>query len=121
MGRCGLLALEAIQPRDFVRESNTILKFMQRVLWGKRQDGYILNSQDRYRCQIHEKDVIEKLGREIEHLEHGSEAHDAFVRFNAAAELLSFLDHYDCRRGLGDTDRTARRREDHDYPRPVHQ
>ena len=61
MGRCGLLALEAIQPQDFVRESNTILKFMQRVLWGKRQDGYILNSQDRYRCQIHEKDVIDNL------------------------------------------------------------
>ncbi|MBN9620753.1 MAG: extracellular solute-binding protein, partial [Actinobacteria bacterium] len=81
----GLLALEAIQPRDFVRESNTILKFMQRVLWGKRQDGYILNSQNRYRCQIHEKDVIEKLGGQIEPLEHGSEAHDAFVRFNAAA------------------------------------
>ncbi len=39
MGRCGLLALEAIQPQDFVRESNIILKFMQRVLWGKRQDG----------------------------------------------------------------------------------
>ncbi len=74
MGRCGLLALEAIQPQDFVRESNIILKFMQRVLWGKRQDGYILNSQDRYRCQIHEKDVIEKLQGEIEHFEHGSEA-----------------------------------------------
>ena len=87
MGRCGLLALEAIQPRDFVRESNTILKFMQRVLWGKRQDGYILNSQDRYRCQIHEKDVIEKLGREIERLEHGSEAHDAFVRFGNVVDV----------------------------------
>ena len=103
MGRCGLLALEAIQPQDFVRESNTILKFMQRVLWGKRQDGYILNSQDRYRCQIHEKDVIEKLKGELEYFEHGSDAHDTFVRFNAAAELLSFLDHYDCRLGLGDT------------------
>ena len=68
MGRCGLLALEAIQPQDFVRESNTILKFMQRVLWGKRQDGYILNSQDRYRCQIHEKDVragLVKLDRAL--------------------------------------------------------
>ena len=29
------------------------------VLWGKRQDGYILNSQDRYRCEIHEQDVID--------------------------------------------------------------
>ena len=55
MGRCGLLALEVIQPQDFVEESNIILKFMQRVLWGKRQDGWILNSQDRYRCLIHEK------------------------------------------------------------------
>ncbi|HKT74065.1 MAG TPA: hypothetical protein VJQ47_14335 [Steroidobacteraceae bacterium] len=103
MGRCGLLALEAIQPHDFVRESNTILKFMQRVLWGKRQDGYILNSQDRYRCKIHEQDILDSLTSQIEYFEHGSEAHDAFVRFNAAAELLSFLDHYDCRLGLGDT------------------
>lgn len=103
MGRCGLLALEAIKPQDFVEESNVILKFMQRVLWGKRQDGYILNSQDRYRCQIHEPDVIEKLRGQIEPLEPDSPAHSAFVQFNAAAELLSFLDHYDCRLGLGDT------------------
>ncbi len=103
MGRCGLLALEAIQPQDYVRESNTILKFMQRVLWGKRQDGYILNSQDRYRCKIHEADVIESLASQIEYFEHGSEPSDSFIRFNAAAELLSFLDHYDCRLGLGDT------------------
>ena len=73
------------------------------MLWGKRQDGYILNSQDRYRCQIHEKDVIANLVSQVEHFEPGSEAHDSFVRFNAAAELLSFLDHYDCRLGLGDT------------------
>lgn len=103
MGRCGLLALEAIQPQDYVRESNVILKFMQRILWGKRQDGFILNSQDRYRCRIHEKDVIDKLAGQIEYFSPGSEKHDSFVRFNAAAELLSFLDHYDCRLGLGDT------------------
>jgi hypothetical protein len=103
MGRCGLLALEVIQPDDFIEESNIILKFMQRVLWGKRQDGYILNSQDRYRCLIHEKDVLDSLVSQMEQFEPESEAHDAFVRFNAAAELLSFLDHYDCRLGLGDT------------------
>lgn len=103
MGRCGLLALEVIEPDDYIEESNIILKFMQRVLWGKRQDGYILNSQDRYRCQIHEQDVIDDLVGQLEDLEVGSPAHDAFTRFNAAAELLSFLDHYDCRLGLGDT------------------
>jgi hypothetical protein len=103
MGRCGLLALEAIKPQDFVEESNIILKFMQRVLWGKRQDGYILNSQDRYRCKIHDQDVIDDLLGQVEKLEPGSPAHDSFIRFNAAAELLSFLDHYDCRLGLGDT------------------
>ena len=122
MGRCGLLALEAILPQDFVRESNTILKFMQRVLWGKRQDGYILNSQDRYRCQIHEPDVIEKLKGEFEYFEHGSDKHDAFVRFNAAAELLAFLDHYDCRLGLGDTGPYPfGGRQDHDHTRSLHQ
>lgn len=103
MGRCGLLALEAIQPDDYVEESNTILKFMQRVLWGKRQDGYLLNSQDRYRCKIHDSDVLERFHSQLEHFEPHSEKHDTFVRFNAAAELLSFLDHYDCRLGLGDT------------------
>jgi hypothetical protein len=103
MGRCGLLALEAIGPDDYIGESNEILKFMQRVLWGKRQDGYILNSQDRYRCRIHEKDFLSQIAAQIEPLEAGSPKHGAFTQFNAAAELLSFLDHYDCRLGLGDT------------------
>ena len=58
-----------------MRESNIILKFMQRILWGKRQDGYILNSQNRYRgCQIHEKDTIDKLKIEVEYFEYESEA-----------------------------------------------
>jgi hypothetical protein len=103
MGRCGLLALEAIQPDDYIEESNEILKFMQRVLWGKRQDGYILNSQDRYRCRIHEVDFLEQITAQVEPLEPGSPSHHAFTQFNAASELLSFLDHYDCRLGLGDT------------------
>lgn len=103
MGRCGLLALEAIGPDDYIEESNEILKFMQRVLWGKRQDGYILNSQDRYRCRIHEPDFIEQIVSQVEPFEPDSPSHQAFTQFNAAAELLAFLDHYDCRLGLGDT------------------
>lgn len=103
MGRCGLLALEAISADDFIEESSTILKFMQRVQWGKRRDGWILNSQNRYRCQIHEEALRQQLASQIEHCEHGSPAHDALIRFNAAGELLSFLDHFDCRLGLGDT------------------
>jgi len=103
MGRCGLLALEAIGPDDYIEESNEILKFMQRILWGKRQDGYILNSQDRYRCQIHEPDFLQGIVNQLEDLEPDSPDHEAFTRFNAAAELLAFLDHFDCRLGLGDT------------------
>jgi len=103
MGRCGLLALEVIGPDDYIEESNEILKFMQRVLWGKRQDGYILNSQDRYRCQIHEPDFLQTIVDQVEPLEPGSPKHEHFTQFNAAAELLAFLDHYDCRLGLGDT------------------
>ncbi|HVL84876.1 MAG TPA: hypothetical protein VM367_11420 [Pseudonocardia sp.] len=103
MGRCGLLALEVIGPDDYVEESNEILKFMQRILWGKRQDGYILNSQDNYRCRIHEADFLEQITAQLEPLEADSPKHGAFTQFNAAAELLSFLDHYDCRLGLGDT------------------
>jgi hypothetical protein len=103
MGRCGLLALEEIGPNDYVEESNELLKFMQRVLWGKRQDGWILNSQDRYRCRIHEPALLEKFTAEMQRLEPGSPDHDALIQFNAAAELLAFLDHYDCRLGLGDT------------------
>ena len=103
MGRCGLLALEAIQPDDYVEESNDILKFMQRVLWGKRQDGYILNSQDRYRCRVHEQEILDQLLGELEDFKRDEPKHDAFTRFNAAATLLAFLDHFDCRLGLGDT------------------
>jgi hypothetical protein len=103
MGRCGLLALEVINDNDYVEESNIILKFMQRVLWGKRQDGYILNSQDRYRCQIHEQSLIDQLMGQVTELEEGSPDFGAFTTFNATAELLAFFDHYDCRLGLGDT------------------
>jgi hypothetical protein len=103
MGRCGLLALEVMKADEYVQESNEILKFMQRVLWGKRQDGYILNSQDRYRCRIHEQDFLDSIVAQVEELEPDSPKHSQFTRFNAAAELLSFLDHYDCRLGLGDT------------------
>ena len=104
MGRCGLLALEAIGPDDYVEESNIILKFMQRVLWGKRQDGLILNSQDRYRCQIHDQDFIDQLMSQVVDFEEGSRGlHAGSPQFNATAELLAFFDHYDCRLGLGDT------------------
>ena len=103
MGRCGLLALEAIKPDEYVEESNEILKFMQRILWGKRQDGYILNSQDRYRCRIHDQDFLDSIVNQVEELEPDSDKHHRFTQFNAAAELLAFLDHYDCRLGLGDT------------------
>lgn len=103
MGRCGLLALEVIGPDDYVAESNEILKFMQRILWGKRQDGFILNSQDRYRCRIHEDDFLQQLVGQIEPIEVDSPRHHAFTQFNAATELLAFLHHYDNRLGLGDT------------------
>ena len=103
MGRCALLALEAIQADDYIEESSTILKFMQRVQWGKRQDGWILNSQNRYRCEIHTEAFRSTLTPLLERCESGSPTHDALIRFNAAAELLSFLDHFDCRLGLGDT------------------
>jgi hypothetical protein len=103
MGRCGLLALEVIGQNDYIEESNEILKFMQRILWGKRQDGWILNSQDNYRCQIHEKPLLDRLTSQLDRIEDGSPDHEMVVKFNAAAELLSFLDHYDCRLGLGDT------------------
>ena len=103
MGRCGLLAGEWIRPDEYVEESNIILKFMQRVLWGKRQDGYILNSQDRYRCLIHDQALIDQLMGQVENFESGSPAQHVFEQFNATAELMAFFDHYDCRLGLGDT------------------
>ena len=103
MGRCALLALEAIGADDYIEESSTILKFMQRVLWGKRQDGWILNSQNRYRCQIHTQELIDRLLPALERFDESGPDHDALIQFSAAAELLSFLDHFDCRLGLGDT------------------
>lgn len=103
LGRCVLLALEAIEARDYVEESNAMCKFAQRVQWGKRQDGWTLNSQNRYRCQIHDQDLIDQLTTQCEDFEPESDKHNQFVAFNAAAELLAFFDHYDCRLGLGDT------------------
>ena len=104
MGRCGLLAARGIKPDDYVEEMQHILKFMQRVLWGKRQDGYILNSQDRYRCQIHEEDFLAAAAsRRSRTSSPASRSTHSLHQFNATAELLAFFDHYDCRLGLGDT------------------
>jgi hypothetical protein len=103
MGRCGLLAGDWIRPGDYVDEANTILKFMQRVLWGKRRDGYMFNSQNRYRCLVHDDDVLADLRTQLVDFDPGSEGQKVFQRFNATAELLAFFDHYDCRLGLGDT------------------
>ncbi len=103
LGRCVLLALEAIEPRDYVEESSAMCKFAQRVQWGKCQDGWILNSQNRYRCQIHEETLLDRLTTQCEDFEPESDKHSRFVAFNAAAELLAFFVHYDCRLGLGDT------------------
>jgi hypothetical protein len=102
MGRTGLLALGAIQPDDYVAESNVILKFMQRLKWAKRQDGYIYNSQDRYRAPVHDHDFLETITPQVVPLEPESPGYTQFTQFNAAAELLSFLLHYDCRLGLAD-------------------
>ena len=85
MGRCGLLAGEWIKPDEYVEESNIILKFMQRVLWGKRKDGLILNSQDRYRCQIHDDDIIADLRTQIVDFEPGSEEQPATRRARTMA------------------------------------
>ena len=104
MGRCGLLALEAIKPDDYVEESNKILKFMQRVLWGKRQDGYILNSQDRYRCQIHEQDFLDELlGADRGLRARRARSTTPSRSSTPPPSCCAFLDHYDCRLGLGDT------------------
>jgi len=103
MGRCALLALEAIESRDYVEESMAMCKFMQRVLWGKRQDGYMFNSQNRYRCIIHDQSLLDQLLSQCEDFRDDKKTGEQFIAFNAATELLSFFDHYDCRLGMGDT------------------
>ena len=61
-------------PTTTSRRATSILKFMQRMLWGKRQDGYILNSQDRYRCQIHEPDFLPTIIAQLVELRAGQSA-----------------------------------------------
>lgn len=99
-GRAALLAGEWIKPGDYTEEINTMLKFVQRVSWAHRQDGYFLASQDRYRNQIHDPELVQRIFEETEELDH--EKYDLVTAFNATAELLAFLDHFDCRLGLGD-------------------
>ncbi|MER5673740.1 hypothetical protein [Pseudonocardia alni] len=103
MGRTGLMALEAIKSDEYVAESNTTLKFMQRQKWAKRGDGLLFNAQDRYRGRIHHQSVIDAVTAKVESFEPGDPRHAAFTQFNAAAELLAFLVHYDCRLGFSDT------------------
>ena len=103
MGRTGLMALEAIKRDEYVAESNITLKFMQRQKWAKRTDGLIFNSQDRYRGRIHHQHVIDSVAAKVVPFEPDGPQHASFTQFNASAELLAFLVHYDCRLGFSDT------------------
>lgn len=103
MGRTGLMALGEIERDEYLAESNDTLKFMQRVKWAKRQDGLLFNSQDRYRGRIHNQDVIDQVVGQVQSFEPDSPTYHQFTQFNAAAELLAFLMHYDCRLGFSDT------------------
>lgn len=103
LGRTGLLALEHIKADDYLDELSTSLKFGQRIVWGMRQDGWIYNSQDRYRCAIKEPALVERLAASVEEFADDEKLGQQFKTFNASAELLAFFDHYDSRLGVGDT------------------
>lgn len=100
-GRAAQLLGALCDPGDWVDNALTILSFWKTMMQGFRKDGRLGGWESGYVSEILDRDVVEAFSCEVEPLDEEKRA--LVGRFNAATQLLGFLDHFDCRLGLGDT------------------
>ena len=105
MGRCGLLALEVIEPDDYIEEIAT--RSSSSCSGSCGASGRTATSSTPRTAtaagSTSRTSSTQIIGAGRARSSRAARNTSAFTQFNAAAELLAFLDHYDCRLGLGDT------------------
>lgn len=102
-GTIGLDILDQLNPADplHLPQRKTYMTVGTAISYALRGgDGYISQSQNRYIHDIKNNDVIEFVQNHLVEFDDSTKA--TFRQFNAAAELLAFLMHYDNRVGLLD-------------------
>lgn len=102
-GAIGMQVLDLVQQSDPLlipqRKTNmTVGALIQYACYG--EEGYLYPSQNRYANQCKDQETLEFVTDHLVDLEGSTKAN--FRQFNAAAEMLSFLMHYDNRVGLID-------------------
>jgi hypothetical protein len=99
LGRAVYLIMDREKPSEHLPELNAAMKFWEALAYGYRGDGYILGSQNRYTQRNLDDAWTERLvGSRTDFQGDGS----AFRSLMAAAELLAFYVHFDCRLGMMD-------------------
>jgi hypothetical protein len=101
-GRLFLVNAGLIGPNDYVDNLRIIYSFWRTVFEGYMRQGKPAVMDVGYVLQVLDQDVVEDLGEQVEPLD-DPELRANVLRFNSLIQLLGFLDHYDCRLGLGDT------------------
>jgi len=99
LGRGVFLILGQEKPSEHVAELNTAMKFWEALAYGHRADGYLLGSQDRYTQRNLDEQWATRLVGSVDSLDNGA---SDFRSLMAAAELLAFYVHFDCRLGMMD-------------------
>jgi len=101
-GRLFLIDAGLIGPNDYIDNLRIIFSFWRTVFEGYTRQGRECSMDMGYALQILDQDVVEDLRTKVEPLK-DPELRATVGRFNALIQLMGFLDHYDCRLGLGDT------------------
>jgi len=104
MGAVGLEQADFVDTTDplYADKKRWTITGSSAILYGYRgEEGHILASQNRYVTKQKDQKVIDFVEDHLQSLNPAETAE--FRQLNAASELLSFLIHYDCRLGLGDT------------------
>lgn len=90
-----------IKQGDLIDEVITLVSFWKAFSAGQRRDGKIMGWDAGYASQLLDQDVVERLRGEVEPLD--AEKKKLVYKFNAAAQMQGFMNHFDNRLGLGDT------------------
>jgi hypothetical protein len=98
LGRAVYLVLDQNKPGDFMPELNSAMKFWEALSYGYRDDGYLLGSQTRYTQRQLDDDWVTRFENSLIDIDTSGN----FNSLMAAAELLAFYVHFDCRLGMMD-------------------
>lgn len=103
IGRAIAAALGLASDEDDTESVQTIVAFVRRLQYGLWGDGPGFASGRGYRAAFLGDDWLTRLKDSEVRFNGDADALSAFRHFNATTELAGFLNHYDCRVGMGDT------------------